>query len=238
MHFKLPLCFSVPREISKDVDKGHVTDSSQQNAPKSTDSSEITLKKISVEVGAEITPRNSVESGGNEVEKETTPPREEESEEKTERISEEIKEEDKKTCRMIKEELTEEPFERKPSQENPESCQTTAKAAATETGEESIGRSEDVLTQPKNNTYTENKKKRPRSEFEKSWEDRCSNEDGEEENDHKRRRITRQDVSSEETPNLPNSKQEELTITHEGENDKPSQECSKDKGMSMPYLSL
>nr|XP_046273008.1 uncharacterized protein LOC124074298 isoform X2 [Scatophagus argus] len=182
-----------PRKILKDVDKGHVKDNSQANnrilegSEKQT--SEMTLKKISAEVGAEIMNTLDVQSGVNS---------EKRSDEETLTQSEdESKNGGSETCQAMKEEKTDNPTV---SGETLESCQNTDKAHETE---ESF-KSKDASKQLKD--YMD-------KSHEKSQDDTCSNEEEEKKTGYKWQELTL--PQNPKTQNLPSNDQKEVT-TAEG----------------------
>ncbi|KAI3358556.1 hypothetical protein L3Q82_014974 [Scortum barcoo] len=214
----------VPRGSLKDVAKDHVRDTSQKNtrmmesgektSQTSTDKSETTLKKIMEETGAIITATHCVKSENAEkgADKETPTPNEKESERSREMFSETSSEVMKNagsvTSQMIKEEKTEEPIAREPTQD---SCQNTDKDDRTDTGKERSSNSQDVLKQFKNDTDNKNERKRSHKSM-SAQEDMCPNEDAETGMVHKRQCLTfKQEASWEE----PQNKEEDGNSIHE-----------------------
>ncbi|KAM7373139.1 hypothetical protein PAMP_008018 [Pampus punctatissimus] len=227
----------VPREVDKSqVRENSLKNSSimeaseKQTSEKSPDNSETTLKKISEEVGAEITNISSKESGENTVPgaiKETLPLRKksEGKEVFSKAISEEIKNEVNEKCQTIKEEM-EEPTKLmgKPSEEASDTCQDDG----TETGKKGSKTSKDVQTQLKNYMYQENGRKRLSSMSEESQDSR-HNEHVEREMSHKRQRhVSIEDASCEEPEKISGGGQREVTTADEDEQYKSSQ---IDKGL-------
>lgn len=230
--------FSVPRETLKEEDKSHVRENSLENSrtmeasvkntrQKSTDNSETTLKKISVEVDAKITDKCNKECGGNVEEgaaKETPPQIEKESEKGREVFSkpssEEIKKKVSEKCQTIKEKMGEptKQTKSKPSEETPKSCQNKGQGDGAETRKEGGKRRKDALTQLKHYMYQENERKTPRNMSEKS-QDTHPNEHVEREMSHKRQRLT----SKEEIQKMSSSGQREVTTADKGERCKSSQ---------------
>ncbi|XP_031179178.2 uncharacterized protein LOC116067032 isoform X4 [Sander lucioperca] len=204
----------VPRQTLKDVDKdsqnnSRMMEGDEKTCQKSTDSSEMTLKKISVEVGANT---HSVE---------TPTPSEKESEQRREVFSktssEEIKNAGSETCQAIKVKIEdlkdkmEDHRVRKPSGQTLESCKDTDKNLRTD--------SKDVLTQ-----LTQKRK---------ISQDTCPVENAKQEMSHKRQRLTsKEDAFCKEPQNLPSNEHEEVTTADKSESGKPSHETAKDKASS------
>ncbi|XP_049890073.1 uncharacterized protein LOC126383582 isoform X2 [Epinephelus moara] len=128
-----PICLKeklVPRETSE-KDKDHVRDNSEKHSrtmegcektlSQNSDSDETTLKKMSVEVGADVSSAHCVQSGENTEKgdnKETPTPSDEESKRgdvTSKTSSEEIQNAGRETCQGIKEEKIKEPTSRKPT---------------------------------------------------------------------------------------------------------------------------
>ncbi|XP_039676067.1 uncharacterized protein LOC120571276 isoform X2 [Perca fluviatilis] len=207
----------VPRKTLKDVDKDSQNNSSmmeggEKTCQRSTDNSEVTLKKISVEVGAEVTNTHGVE---------TSTPSEKESEQRREVFSktssEEIKNAGSETCQAIKvkiedlKEKIEDPRMREPSGQTLESCKDTDKNSRTD--------GKDALTQ-----LTQKRK---------ISQDTCPVENAKQEISHKRQRLTsKEDAFCKEPQNLPSYEHEEVTTADKGESGKPSHETAKDKASS------
>ncbi|XP_054461818.1 uncharacterized protein LOC129097110 isoform X3 [Anoplopoma fimbria] len=217
----IPKMKLVPTKRQKNADKDHVTDNCQKNrkiteecveTTKSTDLSKTTLKKASVEVGAEVTDTHCPKRGENAKEgddKETLTSGEKKSEKRREAFSvtssEKIKQSE--TCQAIKEKM-EKPTARKPSGEATENNQTKDK---NEIGKERNKSSRDVLTQKRDISHKET----------------CPVEDVKQEMSHEGQRLT-----FKEPQNLPISGTKEVTTTDVGERRKPSHATAKDKGSS------
>ncbi|XP_026155855.1 uncharacterized protein LOC113126186 isoform X2 [Mastacembelus armatus] len=233
----------VSRKTLKEVDKGHVKDSSQtledseKSNEKFADNDETKLEKLSVKVDPEITEKNwlkseeNVEKGAN---KETLSSSEDKSEAKLSETNSEMKNKDIETCQVIKkikEEEIEEPITRKPNTEVPESSQNT-EYNDTETRK---GTSKSSKILPKLNNYMnkKNDKKRPNIMSENSQESTCLDGVAGREMEHKRQRLTfKCDSAGEEPHNIPSSGLKEVTTADKGDSGKSNHNTANDNALS------
>lgn len=243
------VCFSVPRETVKEMDKDRVSDNTQKNGSnQSATRSSITLledsdattsqkstgkmKMIAVKVDPKIACEHFVKSekhGNEKAKNDTLTPSGKESEKREELFSETTLEEMKNTGndtnQLIKEETIEEPTTRKPSGEMPARTQNTETDDSAKTEEEKIKISKDYMCK-------ENGKKRPNSMSEKSPKGKSPDEDVGKETGHEMQQLTsKENAACEEPQNMPRNGPTQVTTADKGESDKPSHEDTKDKGM-------